>query len=108
MEKTKLEQDVEWIMERCPKLNSLAILEPSAQAIAIMFAIAGEMPLNDKEIAKLSLVGLIATHMRKLDEQKFHELSPQAYLQVANYYLDPEDTGEGYKTLITKLQNLKK
>lgn len=107
MEPSKLESDVEWIMERCPKLNSLSILEPTAQALAIMFAINNSAPFTEKEIAKLSLVGLIATHMRKLDEQKFNELSPFAYLQVANYFLDPDDNGTGYKDLIAKIQNIK-
>jgi hypothetical protein len=45
----KLESDVEWIMERCPKLNSLSILEPTAQALAIMFAINNSAPFTEKE-----------------------------------------------------------
>lgn len=106
-EESTLEQDVEWIMERCPKLNTLAVLEPSAQAIAILFAINGSAPFNDKEIAKMSLVGIIAMHIRQLDEEKFNLLSPLAYTQVANYYLDPDDDGTNYKNLITKIQQIK-
>lgn len=104
-----LEQDVTWVMERCPKLNSLSVLEPTAQALAIMMSLSKDsdkMPFDEKEIAKLSLVGIIAMHCRQLDESKFQEISPQAYIQVANYYLDQDDDGANYKALITKLKNI--
>ena len=105
-EENTLEQDVTWIMERCPKLNSLAVLEPSAQAIAILFAINGENPFTDMELAKLSLVGILAMHIRQIDAEKFTTLSPFAYLQVANYYLDQEDTGKNYEGLIQKIRQI--
>jgi hypothetical protein len=108
-EQTKLEQDVTWVMERCPKLNSLAILEPTAQAIAIMlsFRATGDKSfLDEMELAKLSLVGIIAMHCRQTDEQKFQTIDPEAYLQVANYYLDPDDQGVKYKELLIKLANI--
>lgn len=104
-----LEEDVTWVMERCPKLNSLAVLEPTAQALAIMLSLAKDaqlMPFDEKEFAKLSLVGIIAMHCRQLDEQRFQTISPLAYLQVANYYLDQDDDGSKYKALISKLQNI--
>ena len=104
-----IEQDVTWVMERCPKLNSLAVLEPSAQALAIMMSLSKDsenLPFNEKEIAKLSLVGIIAMHCRQLDEAKFQEISPYAYIQVANYYLDQDDDGTNYKALINKLKNI--
>jgi hypothetical protein len=102
-----LEEDVTWIMERCPKLNSLAVLEPSAQAIAIMLAIGGNNPFNEQEMAKLSLVGIIAMHCRKIDEERFQTLSPYAYLQIANAYIDENDTsGVNYKELVNKIKNI--
>lgn len=106
----KIEKDVTWVMERCPKLNSLSVLEPTAQAIAIMLSVCeadGYIPFNDQEIAKLSLVGLIAMHCRQLDEEKFQTISPYAYIQVANYCMDPEDVfGKKYEELISKLHTI--
>ena len=105
-----LHQDVAWVMERCPKLNSLSILEPTAQAIAIMLSMCGDgeikNPLDNMEVAKLSLVGIIAMHSRQLDEEKFQNISPYAYLQVANHYLDPDDDGTNFKELVHKLQKI--
>jgi hypothetical protein len=108
-EQTKLEKDVTWVMERCPKLNTLAVLEPTAQAIAIMMSFRddGDKPfLNEMELAKLSLVGIIAMHCRQQDEAKFQDIDPEAYLQVSNYYLDPDDSGINYKALLIKLSNI--
>ena len=108
-EESKLEQDVTWVMEHCPKLNSLAVLEPTAQAIAIMCALTSSpenMQFNDKDIAKLSLVGIIAMHCRQIDEKRFMDILPQAYVQVANYYLDPDDSGQAYIDLLSKLRNI--
>jgi len=105
-----LQDDVTWVMERCPKLNSLAILEPTAQSIAIMLSICGngaiQNPLDHMEIAKLSLVGIIAMHARQLDEEKFQTISPYAYLQVANHYLDPDDDGKNFKEIVNKLHRI--
>lgn len=105
-----LHQDVAWVMERCPNLNSLAILEPTAQSIAIMLSMCGEgkiqNPLDHMEVAKLSLVGIIAMHLRQLDEEKFQTISPYAYLQVANHYLDPDDDGTNFKELVGKLHRI--
>jgi hypothetical protein len=105
----KLEQDVTWVMERCPNLNSLAILEPTAQSLAILCSLCSDapnMPFTDKDIAKLSLVGIIAMHCRKEDEEKFQNIMPQAYIQVANHYLDPDDDGSNYKSLLSKIKNI--
>jgi hypothetical protein len=105
-----LQDDVTWVMERCPKLNTLAVLEPTAQAIAIMLSICGdgaiENPLDHMEIAKLSLVGIIAMHARQVDEEKFQTISPYAYLQVANHYLDPDDEGNNFKEMVRKLHKI--
>ena len=108
LEQTKLEQDVTWVMERCPKLNSLSILEPTAQAVAIMMSFGPGVKqfLDEMELAKISLMGIIAMHCRQLDEVKFQEIDPEAYLQVSNYYLDPDDTGDKYKALLLKLSNI--
>jgi hypothetical protein len=106
---TSLEEDIAWIMERCPKLNSLSVLEPSAQAIAIMLAIGESNPFNDQEIAKMSLTGIIAMHCRKIDEERFQSISPYAYLQVANAYIDPNDiNGDNYNAIIDKIKKLVK
>ena len=67
----------------------------------------GQHTFDDQELAKLSLIGLIAMHLRKLDEKKFMELSPYAYLQVANHCLDEEDDGKNFNILLNKLKNIK-
>jgi hypothetical protein len=37
------------------------------------------------------------------DKDKFHNLDPQSFLQVANMFVDEEDDGKNYNILISKI-----
>jgi hypothetical protein len=97
-----LEQDVEWLVSICKKPASLKYLEPSAHAFSIFFALQNKS-YDEQEVAKLSMMGIVATTARLTDNDKFHSIDPQAFLQVANMLLDEEDDGTNYNKLIGKI-----
>lgn len=97
-----LEEDVLWLMSICKKPNSLKYLEPGAHVVSILSALQG-VSYTEEEIAKLSMVGIIATTARMNNEERFHNLDPQSFLQVANNLLDEEDDGKNYNKLVSKI-----
>jgi hypothetical protein len=97
-----LEEDVTWLLSICKKPESLKYLEPSAHAFSIFLSMQGKT-FDDLEIAKLSMVGIVATTARLNDNDRFHNLDPQSFLQVANMLLDEEDNGENYNKLVSKI-----
>ena len=97
-----LESDVEWLTSICKKPESLKFLEPTAHAFSIFFALQGKM-LDEQELAKLAMVGIVATTARIVDKDKFHMVDPQAFLQISNFMLDEEDDGKNYNKLLSKI-----
>ncbi len=97
-----LEDDVTWLLSICKKPASLKYLEPCAHAFSIFFSLQGKV-FEEQEIAKLSMMGIVATTARMTDNDKFHNLDPQSFLQVANVLLDEEDTGKNYNKLVSKI-----
>jgi hypothetical protein len=97
-----LEEDTIWLLSICKKPESLKYLEPSAHAFSIFLSLQGK-EYTEQEIAKLSMIGIVATTARLNDNDKFHHLDPQSFVQVANALLDEEDTGENYNKLISKI-----
>lgn len=97
-----LEDDVTWLLSVCKKPESLKYLEPCAHAFSIFFSMQGKEYKED-EIAKLSMMGIVATTARMNDNNRFHNLDPQSFLQVANALLDEADTGEHYNALVSKI-----
>lgn len=100
-----LEEDTIWLLSICKKPESLKYLEPCAHAFSIFFSLQGKS-YTEIEIAKLSMVGIVATTARMNDNDRFHNLDPQSFLQVANALLDEEDTGENYNKLIAKIEGI--
>jgi hypothetical protein len=100
---SNIEDDVKWLMENCPKLNSLAVLEPTAQTLGLISVIKNKQIFNDEEYAKLSFMGLLASYIRKIDPKRFQEIHPFSYLQVVNFYLDEKDDGTKFKILVQKI-----
>lgn len=98
-----LEDDLIWLMSICKKPSSLKYLEPSAHVISILSLMQGTS-YTDEEIAKLSMVGIVATTARLNNEERFHTLDPRSFLQVANILLDEEDDGKNYNKLVAKIQ----
>lgn len=97
-----LEQDVEWLISICKKPASLKYLEPSAHAFSIYFSLQNKQ-YSEEELAKLSMMGIVATTARLNDADKFHTLDPQSFLQVANMLLDEDDNGDNYNKLMAKI-----
>jgi hypothetical protein len=97
-----LEEDVTWLLSICKKPESLKYLEPCAHAFSIFFSLQGKV-YSELELAKLSMCGIIATLANMTDKDKFHNLDPQSFLQVANMFLDEEDDGKNYNILISKI-----
>ena len=102
-----LREDIEWLLSICQKPKDLKYLEPCAHAFSVFFSLQGNSPYAPDEIAKLSMVGIIATTARMNNEDKFHQLDPQSFLQVANILLDDEDLdGIRYNLLIGKIMSV--
>ncbi len=97
-----LEEDVTWLMSICKKPESFKYLEPSCHAFSIFFALQGKT-YSKQELAKLSMCGIVATLANMTDKDKFHNLDPQSFLQVANMFVDEEDDGKNYNILISKI-----
>ena len=100
-----LEDDVTWLLMICKKPkkpSDFNYLEPTAHAFSIFFSLQGKI-YDEQEIAKLAMVGIVATTARMNDNDRFHNLDPQSFLQVANVLLDESDTGENYNKLVSKI-----
>ena len=106
-----LEEDITWLLSICKKPESLKYLEPTAHAFSIFFALRKDIDPNreseytELEVAKLSMVGIVATTARLNDNNKFHSLDPQSFLQVANMLLDEKHDGTNYAALVKKVTN---
>ena len=98
-----LQEDVEWLCSVCKKPDKLSYLEPTAHAFSIFFALKNDNTYEKIELMKLSMVGILATMAKMNNEEKFHTIHPQAFLQLANMFIDEEDNGERYNQLISKL-----
>jgi hypothetical protein len=97
-----LQEDIQWLLSICQVPKDLNYLEPGAHAFSIFFALQGK-ELEKSEITKLSMLGIIATTARMNNAERFHQLDPYSFLQVANMLLDEDDNGDNYNKLITKI-----
>lgn len=97
-----LEEDVSWLLSICKKPTSLKYLEPTAHAFSIFFSLQGKI-YSELELVKLSMCGILATLANMTDKDRFHNLDPRSFLQVSNMFLDEEDDGKNYNSLISKI-----
>lgn len=99
----KLKNDIEWIMSIYTDMPAMDLIEPAAQSLGIMQSLSKTPIFDQKEIIKISISGWLGAKARKVDEKRFQDTSPYAFLHVANHLVDRDDNGENYQLLITKL-----
>ena len=93
--KEKLLEDIRWLQLSCPKMPEAKDVESTAQTLGILKALNPFLKnLTRKDIIKASLIGFIASNARKVDDKRFQEISPYAYLHLAHYWTDPDDDEE--------------
>jgi len=101
----KLKSDIQWLMLVCPEKPAVDYIEPAAQAIGIIQSFSRNPKFDQKEIMKLSMAGWIGMKARKADEKRFQETDPYSFIHLANHLVDPNDNGDNYEKLITKLSS---
>lgn len=90
--KEKLKEDIQWLQLSCAKPPGAEDIENCTQSFAILKAINPFLKdFTKRDMIKLSMVGYIAAQARKVDEKRFSEVSPVAYLHLAHYWTEPED-----------------
>ena len=101
--KEKMKEDIRWLQLACPKSPAAEDIEPQSQTLGIMMAVNPFLKnLTHRDIIKLSMVGYIASHARKVDEERFQQVSPYAYFHLAHYWTEPEDE-EGYGEFVKRI-----
>lgn len=102
-----IEKQVEWLLSVVSRPPEIKFLEQSIQTLAIFFAF-NNIEIEEKHIVILALAGHIAMRARLADEEKFLEVIPESYFQVAHYFCDTvygetEATEEDFTTFLSFL-----
>jgi hypothetical protein len=99
----KLKDDIGWLMLICPERPTIEQLEPAAQALGIANSLKKNPIYDQKDIMKLAMAGCLGAKARQVDEKRFQETLPYAFVHLANFMIDPKDDGQNYQKLIKKM-----
>lgn len=106
----KTTEDFKWLVSSTPTAPSIAHLESSIQAFALLSAVNyNNVAWKHADFIKMALGGFIANRARLLDEDRFVDIPPTTYYQVAQYLMErdykmPEDTEENFKEFFDRIK----
>jgi hypothetical protein len=103
--------DMKWLLEIVKKAPDIKFLEPSMQSLGLLFAYT-ENSFETEDLLILSLAGHIATLARISDNEKFSEIRPEVYFELAQYfvdtqYKDTEATENNFSDFLSRLKELR-
>jgi hypothetical protein len=101
-------EDVKWLIKSFPTAPDVKFLESGIQAFAIFQGVNLGINWDEHDLIKLTLAGFIASRARMLDEERFSNISPHVYYQVAQYLVERDykgqpDTPENFEMFIRKI-----
>jgi hypothetical protein len=101
-------EDVKWLIKSFPRAPDVKFLEAGIQSFAIFQGINSSINWDEHDLIKLTLAGYIAARARMLDENRFTEIDPHVYYQVAQYLVERDykglpDTPENFEKFMGKV-----
>lgn len=104
----KVVDDVKWLVKLFPTAPDVKFLESSIQSFAIFMGINPSIQWDEHDLIKLTLAGYIAARARMIDEDRFTNIYPHVYYQVAQYLVEKDykgvpDTPENFERFMKKI-----
>ena len=98
---TDIMADFNWVLECNKTPPDIKFLEPTIQSISLLYALKNNDALDDQDLVKLALSGYVTMRCRLVDEERFKNIDPHLYLQIAQllagkYYEGFEDVFENF------------
>jgi len=106
----KTQEDFKWLLSSAPTAPNIAHLEGTVQSFALLLGQNNKISeWNYEDLIKVALGGFIANRARLLDEERFLEIPPTTYYQVAQHLMErdynlSEDTEENFKEFLDRIK----
>lgn len=98
------EENIKWLFEKAAQANpNHSKWESNTQTIALWKAINPNINLEPCDMLCLGCAGWLVSLARLLDEEKFSEIPPTAYLQVAHVIINKEAGEEEWRQFCERL-----